>query len=144
MAQGQQGANLLRSTTASKSHGASKAGCITRPLFRPCRLFVLASLIHGAASPHHNVAECGRVSALGTGSSTVILRMYSIYMLSVVRHGFQLYCYREWLCFMFNRLDGDLSELSHQPIQDHVLLSTYSWAFSVYATNCMYALTSLT
>lgn len=43
MARGQRGANLWLSTAASKSHGASKADCITRPLFRKHRPLVLAS-----------------------------------------------------------------------------------------------------
>ena len=72
MARGQQGANLLLSTAASKSHGASKPDCITGPLFRKHRPFVLASSGRSTASPYHDVAETGRVSALGAGLSKVI------------------------------------------------------------------------
>lgn len=68
MARGQRGANLLLSTAASQSHGASQADCITSSLFRERRLFGLASF----SSSSHDVAASGRVSALGAGVSTVI------------------------------------------------------------------------
>ena len=72
MAWGHQGANLLLSTAASKSHRASQAGCITRALFRKCRLCVLASFGCSVLSPYHDVAEHGRMTALGAGLSLVI------------------------------------------------------------------------
>lgn len=130
MARGQRGANLLLSTAASKSHGASEADCITRPLFRKRWLLVLASSSRSPAPPYHDVAESGRVSALGASLSTVIGCIVFIRW-DVVRRGLQHFCYRQWLCYLFNGLDGDLSELSHQLIQDHVSGFSFSWSFSV-------------
>lgn len=72
MARGQQGANLLLSTAASKSHRANQADCITRSLFGKSGPFVFASRSRSTASPYHDVAESGRMSVLGTSLSPMI------------------------------------------------------------------------
>lgn len=136
MAQGQRGANLLLSTAASKSHGASKADCITRPLFRKHRPFVLASSNRCTVSPYCDVAESGRVSALGAALSNVI---GCIVFIRRVKSGMVLqhFCYRQWLCYLCNGLDGDSSGLSHQLIQDQVACFLLLMGFKCICNCCV-------
>lgn len=133
MAQGQRGANLLLSTAASKSHGASKADCITRPLFRKHRPFVLASSNRCTVSPYCDVAESGRVSALGAALSNVIgcivfirrVKSGMVCNISATGSGCVI-CVMDW---METRQDCHIS-LSKTKSR----VSFFSWASSVYAT----------